>query len=194
LIRLTGQNGQIDLSKKMMKGDDGGYYIPTVEDGVLSWKPSEEDMEPVVSVDITGPQGLQGEPGADGKNTVWTGDTEPTDGDYNVWIAPGGEASGLVTQEQMEQYVVGAMPDTSNYATKDEIPDTSLFVTGEYVQTAINQSLPNMSEYAKKDEIPSLDGYAKTADIPDTSSFVDETRVNELIAQAMPASTEGVKF
>jgi hypothetical protein len=179
-------------------------------------------MEPVVSVDITGPQGLQGEPGADGKNTVWTGDEEPTDGDYVVWIAPGGEASGLVTQEQMEQYVAGAMPDTSNYATKDEIPDTSLFVTGEYVQTAINQSIPNMSEYAKKDEIPSLDGYAteeyvngaipsldgyaktedipslegyaKTADIPDVSSFVDETRVNELISAAIPASTEGVKF
>lgn len=163
----------------MMKGDDGGYYIPMVEDGVLSWQPSEEDMEPVVSVDITGPQGLQGEPGADGKNTVWTGDEEPEDGDYNVWIAPGGEASGLVTQEQMEQYVTEAMPDTS------------LFVTGEYVQTAINQSMPNMSEYAKKTD---LDGYAKTADIPDTSSFVTEAEVNELISAAMPASTEGVKF
>lgn len=194
MITLTGQNGNIDLSKKMMKGDDGGYYIPTVEDGVLSWSPSEEEMPEVESVDITGPQGEQGIPGVDGKNTVWTGDTEPEDEDYVLWIAPGGEASGLVTQEQMEQYVEDAIPDMSGYATKEEIPDTSLFVTGEYVQTAINESRQDLTPYAKKEDIPSLDGYALKTDIPDTSSFVTETEVNELIAAAMPASTEGVKF
>lgn len=44
-------------------GSDGGYYFPTVQDGVLSWQPSKADMPPAESANVQGPAGA---PGADG--------------------------------------------------------------------------------------------------------------------------------
>ena len=107
-IKLQEKNGAIDLTQKMFKGDDGGYYIPSVDkSGNLTWKATEEDMESVPGINIKGPTGEtgpQGAAGKDGRDTVWTGDEEPGE-EYNVWIAPGGSASNLITQEQMESYV-----------------------------------------------------------------------------------------
>lgn len=55
-------------------GEDGGYYLPEVdEEGNLSFTPSKEGMPDVPEVNIRGPQGKagpQGEPGADGKTPV----------------------------------------------------------------------------------------------------------------------------
>ena len=69
-IKLKGSNANIDLTTnigQMIKGDDGGYYIPAVDaDGILTWTPSEEGMEPVISANIKGPQGLPGKDGKDG--------------------------------------------------------------------------------------------------------------------------------
>lgn len=47
-------------------GSDGGYYFPTVQDGVLSWQPSKADMPPAEPANVQGPAGPQGEPGAAG--------------------------------------------------------------------------------------------------------------------------------
>ena len=95
-IELRGKNGAIDLSRKMMKGDDGGYYIPSIDsEGNLTWAPSETEMPAVEGANI---KGQKGDPGTSG---VWVGDTEPT-GDYNVWIDPtGSETAGLVTQAEL---------------------------------------------------------------------------------------------
>ena len=63
-IRLTGKNGAVDLTKKMFKGDPGGYYVPDVDiGGNLTWAPSEEDMPAVESSNIIGPIGPRGESG-----------------------------------------------------------------------------------------------------------------------------------
>lgn len=119
MIKLVNRDGAVNVGAKMMKGDDGGYYIPAIDaEGTLTFNPSEEGMIPVEPANVRGPAGAKGESG------VYIGDTEPTDGS-NVWIAPAGEASvSLVTYEQMEEYVAehggGSSADLSNYYTKDE--------------------------------------------------------------------------
>lgn len=47
-------------------GEDGGYYMPTVSDGILSWEASKEDMPPAPSADVRGPKGDKGDPGEPG--------------------------------------------------------------------------------------------------------------------------------
>ena len=119
MIKVGGKQGAVDLSKKMMKGEDGGYYIPSVEDGILSWTPSEEDMTAVESSDIRGPQGLKGETG------VYVGETEPTDTDALVWINPAGAASeSLATKEYVDEKIAGIEAgevDLSDYYNKTEV-------------------------------------------------------------------------
>ena len=125
MIKLTGKNGAIDLSKKMLKGDDGGYYIPKVSnDGILTWVPSEPDMKPAEEASIIGPPGPQGETG------IHVGPDEPVDKDVVVWIDTDAEtADELATKEYVDQAVANVKPevDLSNYYTKtqvDEIVDT----------------------------------------------------------------------
>ena len=49
------------------KGDPGGTYYPSVDaNGNLSWTPSQQDMLPIQTVNIMGPQGETGETGATG--------------------------------------------------------------------------------------------------------------------------------
>lgn len=38
-------------------GENGGYYLPTVSDGVLRWQPSKEDMPQAPETEIRGPSG-----------------------------------------------------------------------------------------------------------------------------------------
>lgn len=119
MIKLTGKNGAIDLSKKMLKGDDGGYYIPKVgNDGILSWVPSEPDMKPAEEASIIGPPGPQGETG------IHVGPDEPVDKDVVVWIDTDAEtADELATKEYVDQAVANVKPevDLSNYYTKTQV-------------------------------------------------------------------------
>ena len=119
MIKLTGKNGAIDLSKKMLKGDDGGYYIPKVSnDGILSWVPSEPDMEPAEEASIIGPPGPQGETG------IHVGPDEPVDKDVVVWIDTDAvTADELATKEYVDQAVANVKPevDLSNYYTKTQV-------------------------------------------------------------------------
>lgn len=95
MIKLSGKQGSVDLSKKMLKGDDGGFYMPVVDSqGNLSWAPSNSEMLPVESANIRGPVGPTGESG------VYVGDTEPTDEEIRVWINPAGKASEALATKQ----------------------------------------------------------------------------------------------
>ena len=95
MIRLCEKQGSVDLSKKMLKGDDGGFYMPVVDSqGNLSWAPSNSEMLPVESANIRGPIGPTGESG------VYVGDTEPSDEQIRVWINPAGEASEALATKQ----------------------------------------------------------------------------------------------
>ena len=119
MIKLTGKNGAIDLGKKMLKGDDGGYYIPKVgKDGILSWVPSEPDMKPAEEASIIGPPGPQGETG------IHVGPDEPVDKDVVVWIDTDAEtADELATKEYVDKAVANVKPevDLSNYYTKTQV-------------------------------------------------------------------------
>lgn len=102
MINLKARNSNITLAQKMMKGDDGGYYVPSVDkSGVLAWTASEEDMPTVPSSNISGPVGPRGESG------VYVGIEDPTD-DPNilVWLNPDGEVSDYVmTEEEVKAYI-----------------------------------------------------------------------------------------
>lgn len=101
MIQLKTSNGNVDLSQKLMKGDDGGYYIPAVDkDGNLTWTPSEEYMEPINPANILGPAGVAGAPG------VYVGYDEPTDPTILVWLKPDGEPSDYVmTETEVKTYI-----------------------------------------------------------------------------------------
>lgn len=180
-IKLKAGEGYVDLTTK--KGtttvvEDGGYYIPTVKEGILTWEPSEQYMPDVPSADIRGPQGEdgapftydmfsdeqleslkgpkgdkgdQGEKGMDGEMGVHVGTEEPTDPQKLIWINPEGEAT-----------------DTGELATKayvDEaiksVPGADLtgYATEKYVDDAIagiEIPKPDLSDYALKSEIPTV--------------------------------------
>lgn len=141
MIELITKNGSINLTKPTgggIAGEDGGYYIPFVdENGNLSWQASEPDMPPVEAVNIKGPQGNSG---------VYVGSGEMPEG-YNVQIdINGGETdlSGFATKEYVDS-AIGAIEipevDLTDYALKSDIPDVSAYQTAEQVSTAINEAL-----------------------------------------------------
>ena len=78
-------------------GVDGGYYIPSVEDGDLTWDASKPGMPPVPSSHIAGKDGLPGEPGVAGKDgkdglTPYIGDNGNWFvGDYDTGVFSRGE-------------------------------------------------------------------------------------------------------
>jgi hypothetical protein len=101
LIKLTNSNGAVNLAHKMAKGDDGGYYKPSVDaEGQLSWEASAEDMPAVESSNIMGPSGPIGPSG------IYVGVEEPTDPNVLVWLVPTGNVSDYVmTEEEVKSYI-----------------------------------------------------------------------------------------
>ena len=215
MIKLTGKNGAIDLSKKMLKGDDGGYYIPKVgNDGILSWVPSEPDMKPAEEASIIGPPGPQGETG------IHVGPDEPVDKDVVVWIDTDAEtADELATKQYVDEAVANVKPevDLSNYYTKtqvDGIVDTIELTPGPQgpigetgPQGPIGETGPQgpIGETGPKGD-PGAPGedYVLTeadkqeiANLVDTSRFTTQEDVIALIAEYgggggnLPASEEG---
>mgnify|MGYP003288446091 CR=1 FL=1 len=72
MIQLQQTKKNIALSEKQyLKGDDGGYYVPTVDaEGNLSWAPTVEDMPIPDMTNIKGPIGDTGKPGEPGYTPV----------------------------------------------------------------------------------------------------------------------------
>lgn len=210
-IKLKAGEGYVDLTTK--KGtttvvEDGGYYIPTVKEGILTWEPSEQYMPDVPSADIRGPQGEdgapftydmfseeqlenlkgpkgdkgeQGEKGMDGEMGVHVGTEEPTDPQKLIWINPEGTAT-----------------DTSELATKayvDEaiksVPGADL--TGYATEKYVNDAIAGI-------EIPDVSGYALKSEIPDVSSFTTMAAVEakgyqtaEQVQTAINTALAGIK-
>ena len=203
----------------MMKGDDGGYYIPNIDDeGVLTWVPSEEGMEPVEEkISVIGPKG---EPG------FYVGTEEPT-GEELVWInpngtnvnefatidfvrkeiaaIPGADLTGLATEEFVNSKIAEIPKvDLTGYAKISDIPDTSNNATYEYVDNAVaaieipdtsgfalKSEIPDISNLALKSEIPDTSAFITAADLPDTSGFTTEEEVNALINTALGVIENG---
>lgn len=111
MINLKARNSNITLAQKMMKGDDGGYYVPTVDsESNLSWQPSESDMPAVPSSNIRGDRGERGYSG------VYVGMDDPTD-DPNIliWLTPDGEVSDYVlTEEEVKTYIDDSLEEVEN--------------------------------------------------------------------------------
>ena len=92
-VKVDGRNSSIYLAQNAIKGDDGGYYIPSIDsEGNLTWAPSETEMPTVGGANIKGPKGDSG---------VWVG-TETPDGDYNVWVKPDDEAIEIATKADLD--------------------------------------------------------------------------------------------
>ena len=92
-VKVDGRNSSIYLTQNAIKGDDGGYYIPSIDsEGNLTWAPSETEMPAVGGANIKGPKGDSG---------VWVG-TETPDGDYNVWVKPDDEAIEIATKADLD--------------------------------------------------------------------------------------------
>ena len=182
----------------MMKGDDGGYYIPNIDDeGVLTWVPSEQGMEPVEEkINIIGPKG---EPG------FYVGTEEPT-GEELVWInpngtnvnefatidfvreeiaaIPGADLTGLATEEFVNSKIAEIPKvDLTGYAKISDIPDTSNNATYEYVDNAVAAiEIPDTSGFALKSEIPDTSGFALKSEIPDISNLALKSEIPDTSA------------
>ena len=66
-IQLVKKDGNLSISQQMLKGDNGGYYIPEVDkNGNISWTPTDETMPAVEPANIKGPQGERGFKGEQG--------------------------------------------------------------------------------------------------------------------------------
>ena len=80
-VKLGGAAGNVTLTQKMMKGDDGGYYYPSIdENSNLSWIASEEGMPIPSTTNIKGPKGDKGDVG------VYIGENAPTDDSVLIWF------------------------------------------------------------------------------------------------------------
>lgn len=70
ILTITDKEGTetvtIPAGTKGDDGQDGGYYTPSVNDGLLTWSASKGGMPAVMSANIRGPQGEQGEQGPKG--------------------------------------------------------------------------------------------------------------------------------
>ena len=117
MIQLVNNDGSLSLSQKMMKGDDGGYYIPSIDEatGIITWIPSEEGMEAVEGAKIKGPKGDTG---------VYIGSEPPVDEDIAVWVNPEGESTAeLATKAYVDEKIANVEAgnvDLSGYYTKEE--------------------------------------------------------------------------
>lgn len=181
-IELRGKNGAIDLSLKMIKGDDGGYYIPSIDSqGNLTWAPSEVEMPAVDGANIKGPKGDTGTSG------VWVGDTEPT-GDYNVWIDPtGSETAGLATKAELaskqDKLTAGAnitidsnnMISATGLATQVELESKQDKLTAGDNITIGSNNIISASQPTKTSDLTNDSGFI-------TNEYHDATKQDKLTA------------
>ena len=213
-IQLKTNSGQVDLTAKLAKGENGGYYTPSVNaEGKLTWFPSDDDMPAVEDTNIRGPQGLPGEagvqgpqgeqglPGLDGKDGesgVYVGTEEPTDENMLIWINPDGTESGELATKSYVDEAIKSVPgaDLTGYATEKyvddaiaaiNIPETDL--TNYYTKAEVDNKIPNLEEYATETYVvdtvaANLKNYYTAAQV-DEKGYQTEEQVNTLISAAI---------
>ena len=58
-IELKKQNRKLNFAGEFLKGEPGGYYVPSVDDeGNLTWTPTESDMPAIPGANIKGNDGI----------------------------------------------------------------------------------------------------------------------------------------
>lgn len=126
IVKYGNNDKSLILNKgEAFRGDDGGYYIPSVDaEGNLNWAPTREDMEIPEEMNIKGPQG---EPGVDGNDNVYVGAEEPSS-EHLIWINPEEELDneGFATKEYVDKAIAqaqleGEEVDLNGYYTKTEV-------------------------------------------------------------------------
>lgn len=111
------------------------------------------------TVDIPSVAGLETTKAVDAKLSQYVKKTElPAQPDLSSY-----ETTAEVDRKLALKADLSAIPSLTNYATKDQIPDTSTLVTKEELKT-----------YALKSELPT---------VPDTSSFATNASVDEKLSQ-----------
>lgn len=165
-VKLKANNGHINLQgSSVIRGIDGGYYIPNVDaEGNLTWIAVKDGMPEVEAANIKGMPGDKGESG------VYIGDA-PGEEDL-VWIDPeGGIGDEVITRQEVEDMIaeieLGDF-DLSTYAKITDIPKKVSELVNDAGYLTAHQDL---SDYALKSEIPNLDGYALKSEIPSTSGL-----------------------
>lgn len=53
MVELQKNNASLSFSETVLKGEDGGYYKPSINGNLISWQPSKTDMPPVADSALT---------------------------------------------------------------------------------------------------------------------------------------------
>lgn len=104
-INLVNSTDSIEFNKPQPVLVSGAYYVPQVEEGVLSWFPSGAEMPVVESADVRGPKGESG---------VYIGSTPGEDD--RVWIEPDAtQEIPYATKEEVQEAI-------NSIVIVDEVP------------------------------------------------------------------------
>lgn len=150
---LAGKADSTALANYALKSE-----LPVVPD--VSRFITEDALAPYAkTVDIPSVAGLETTKAVDAKLSQYVKKTElPAQPDLSAY-----ETTAEVDRKLAQKADLSAIPSLTNYATKDQIPDTSSLATKEELKT-----------YALKSEIPT---------VPDTSSFATNASVDEKLSQ-----------
>ena len=153
MIKLKGQNGNVELlpNIKVVDGEDGGYYIPNVDEaGNLTWTATDVNMPFVEGANIKGKDGIIGK---DGESGVYVGNVEPENPEMLIWINPDGEASeALATESYVDEAIKNAevKVDLEDYYTKTETDElianaeVDVDLTNYYTKTEVDTAIENV--------------------------------------------------
>lgn len=173
MIELTRNSKQVNVNYPSYEGEDGGYYIPSVENHELTWVASKAGMPAVESSNVQGERGESG---------VYIGDNPPED--VNVWVNPNEVPDLIVTMEQVEAlgYITEAEVDKKFEEFEVPPPDLGGYATEDYVDDAIANVELKQGEKGE-------DGYTPVKGV-DYFTDADKTAlVNDVLA-ALPAAEE----
>ena len=53
MVELQKNNASLSFSEAVLKGEDGGYYKPSINGNLISWQPSKTDMPQVADSTLT---------------------------------------------------------------------------------------------------------------------------------------------
>lgn len=146
MVDFQKNNASLSFSETVLKGEDGGYYKPSINGNLISWQPSKTDMPPVADsaltlrsedVSYTVSQDIQDqfpELGELGLDTVRSGldfalyyafaGTLAENIYFNV-EAPGGTFS-VSLQTLFDQSILPAMDKAHEHANKDTLDKLSV--------------------------------------------------------------------
>lgn len=202
MIELKTNSKQVNINYPSYEGEDGGYYVPSVEGNILSWVASKAGMPAVEDSVLVIGGGGSGQDGKDGED----GYTPVKGVDY--WTEEDKQEILEYVQEEIE--VPAA--DLSNYYTKEEVnkkldelevpaPELDGYATEDYVDDAIANIELKQGEKGDKgdkgdtgekgaDGKDGADGYTPIKGVDYYTDAEKTSFVNEVLA-ALPAA-EGV--